>query len=82
MRNPVRKAAVWTYSIEDSGEDREVSLNVNDAEEGWNSLGGFELAGGETRVVLSDRAEGNAVIADGIRWVPPASAGGRPAEER
>ena len=65
-----RKTGSWKYSIEDGSGSREVTFDVKSGEHGWNALGSFELAGGETRVILSDETEGRMVIADAIRWVP------------
>ncbi len=65
-----RKTGSWTYTIEDAGESRTVTFDVRSGESGWNSLGSFELAGGGTRVILSDETEGRLVVADAIRWTP------------
>lgn len=40
------------------------------AAEGWNKLGEFELDPGEVSVVVSDRADGQVLVADAIRWTP------------
>ena len=37
-------------------------------ETGWNKLGEFDLPGGEVRLEVSNRTNGDEVIADAIRW--------------
>lgn len=46
-----------------------VSLDLQDAEEGWNLLGSYRLAAGPAHVELSDRGSGRTVIADAVKWV-------------
>jgi ABC-type transport system involved in multi-copper enzyme maturation permease subunit len=72
-----RKAGSWNYAIEDAGGSRTVTLDVRSGESGWNSLGSFELAGGETRVILSDETESRTVVADAIRWAPSSGSSNR-----
>ena len=61
--------------IDPSGE-QQITFDADGGESGWNTLGTFEIADGETRVEIANSSEGGrAVIADAIRWVP-ASTGG------
>lgn len=39
---------------------------------GWNTLGRFELPAGVARLMVSDKTNGLAVIADAVRWRPVA----------
>jgi hypothetical protein len=73
-----RKTGSWNYAIEDDSGSQTINFDVQSGEAGWNSLGSFELAGGETRVILSDETEGRMVVADAIRWVR--SSGGSTAD--
>jgi hypothetical protein len=52
------------------GQERTIEFDGAAAEAGWNVLGEFDLAEGETRVVISDRSSGRTVVADAIRWQP------------
>jgi len=52
---------------EDGVED--FSLDVQEAEEGWNFLGTYPLAAGPAHVELSDRSTGRLVVADAVKWV-------------
>ena len=60
----------WHFVVEDDSGAHDVSFDLANSEQGWNSLGSFELARGEVRVVVSDKTEGRLVVADAIRWVP------------
>ena len=52
----------------DDGVD-DVEIDVANAEEGWNLIGNFYLSTGPTKVELSNKTDGNMVIADAVRWV-------------
>lgn len=67
--------ALWrrgTYHLllDDGTEQQELSFDAAAAEEGWNDLGSYDLGAGEVRLVLLDRTNGMAVVADAIRWHP------------
>ncbi len=49
-------------------EERSIEFDGAAAEEGWNTLGEFDLSKGEAKVVMSDRTSGLIVIADAVRW--------------
>jgi hypothetical protein len=66
-----RDRGTWRFSVEDGAGSKQATFDADAAEEGWNPLGSFELAGGEVRVFLSNSTEGQVVIADAIRWVAP-----------
>jgi len=52
----------------DSGEEV-VSVSADEAPEGWNYLGSWYLSSGQTEVVLTNKSDGNIIIADAIKWV-------------
>ncbi len=52
----------------DSGEEN-VTLDANQAPEGWNFLGTWYLSRGEAKVVLTDESDGRMIVADAIKWV-------------
>ena len=45
-----------------------VEFDAAVAEAGWNKLGEFDLPGGQTRLVVTNRTSGVVVVADAIRW--------------
>ena len=45
-----------------------VAFDAGAAEVGWTKVGDFELPAGDVRVVVSNRTDGEAVVADAIRW--------------
>ncbi len=62
----------WNLTVEDaSGGKYPVSFDASVAAEGWNAVGSFEIDAGKLRVILSDETDGDRVIADAIRWIPP-----------
>ena len=52
----------------DAGED-EVTVNFENAENGWNHLGSYYFSGDSATVEISNLSEGRTVAADAIRWV-------------
>jgi hypothetical protein len=74
----VRSWGEWSLEIVDDGGRREVTFDANAASEGWNMVGTFDLASGEVAVELSDKAGGQVVVADAIRWRPVAAAEAQP----
>lgn len=47
----------------------DVTLDLNNAEEGWNLLGTHYLSAGPTKVELTDKSKGQIVFADAVKWV-------------
>ena len=68
------KRGTWHLTIEDGADSYDVTFDADSAEDGWNSLGSYELSGGEVRLVLADDTDGRVVIADAIRWRPGSGA--------
>jgi ABC-type transport system involved in multi-copper enzyme maturation permease subunit len=64
------KAGTFNLTVEDRSGSQPVTFDAEGGEVGWNSLGTFEIAGGEVRVMISDETDGDFVVADAIRWVP------------
>ena len=54
-----------------------IAFDAGAAEVGWNKVGDFDLDGGDVRLVVTNRTDGEVVVADAIRWsritVDPAS---------
>jgi ABC-type transport system involved in multi-copper enzyme maturation permease subunit len=70
-RRSTRQRGTWTLTIVDTTGSQDATLDADAADDGWNSLGRFEIADGATRVEVHDRSEGgDYVIADAIRWTP------------
>ena len=59
---------VWKLTLVDESGPREITFDAGGAESGWNSLGTFEVAGGEVRLMVSNETDGDYVVADAIRW--------------
>ncbi|MDE0193145.1 MAG: hypothetical protein OXQ90_17465 [Gammaproteobacteria bacterium] len=52
------------------GKPTRVDFDGAAADTGWNKIGEFDLASTEVRLEISNRTDGEMVIADAIRWVP------------
>ena len=59
-----------TYNLEIvTGEVRmPVEYDARTAIPGWNDVGTFELPAGPVRVTVSDATDGQAIVADAVRW--------------
>lgn len=47
----------------------EITLDYNNAEGGWNSLGRYYMSADTAKVILSNKSAGKMVIGDAIKWV-------------
>lgn len=47
----------------------EVDLDLENAENGWNYLGSYYLAAGDSRVAISNETRQNFVVADAVKWI-------------
>lgn len=47
----------------------EITLDYENAEGGWNSLGRYYLSPDTAKVVLTNQSAGRVVIGDAIKWV-------------
>jgi hypothetical protein len=63
-----RNPGTWNLTLVDESGEQEITFDAGGGESGWNSLGTFEIAGGEVRLVVSDSTDGDYVVADAIRW--------------
>jgi hypothetical protein len=70
-----RQPGTWNLVVVDGSGRQDVTFDADGGEAGWNSLGTFEVAGGEVQVEVSDQTEGSYVIADAIRWRPVSGGG-------
>ncbi|MDH3628650.1 MAG: hypothetical protein OEV00_02265 [Acidobacteriota bacterium] len=65
------KRGTWQLAVEDSSGVNNATLDADGADPGWNILGEYEIAAGETVVRVGNEAtEGRYVVADAIRWIP------------
>ena len=54
--------------VDAEGHERQIDFDATAAEPGWNALGDFELDAGQVSLVVTNRTEGDTVVADAIRW--------------
>lgn len=65
------KTGTFHIEIVDDTGSREATLDASVDNDGWVSVGTYEIADGEVRVRLSDQSDGKVVvIADAVRWTP------------
>lgn len=57
-----------TYTIRYDEEEETVTVDLNQGENGWISLGTFYLPKGKVSVILSDKTKGKFVVADAVRF--------------
>ena len=57
------------YSVYHENEVEDVSLDYENAENGWNKLGSYYLPADTAKVVMTNLSSGRVVIADAIKWV-------------
>jgi hypothetical protein len=75
---PGRKWGTWHLVIMDNnGDQLEIQFDSNAAALGWNLADSLDLPEGEISVTLSDKTDGQFVVADAIRWSPLAENGGK-----
>ncbi len=68
---PKMKFGKWNFVIKDSFGDRhEISFDSAAAFPGWNLSGSLNLPEGAVSVTLSNKTDGDLVLADAIRWSP------------
>jgi ABC-type transport system involved in multi-copper enzyme maturation permease subunit len=60
----------WSLEVIDaSGSTTPVTFNASAAPRGWSQVGSFDLSSGEVTVKLTDKNDGDVIIADAIRWL-------------
>ena len=57
------------YRIFHDGASESITLDYENAENGWNRLGTYYLAADTAKVILSNLSSGRAVIGDAVKWV-------------
>jgi len=68
-RRDNRPAGENNYTIVHSEGSDNVTVDLKDAEDGWNSLGTYNFSGDSVKVVLSNKSTGDVVVADAIKLV-------------
>jgi hypothetical protein len=70
---PGKKWGTYHLVITDnSGAHHEIAFNSKSTFMGWNPAGSIFLPEGETTVMLSNKTDGEFVVADAVRWTPSA----------
>lgn len=68
---PDKKWGAFYLIITDSnGDRREIKFDPENLPPGWYPVGKIDLPEGETSVAISNKTDGDYVIADAIRWKP------------
>ena len=60
----------YKYIVESNEGKDEVTLRLDEPEDGWNRLGSFHFPADTATISLSNNTNGNRVIADAVKWVP------------
>jgi ABC-type transport system involved in multi-copper enzyme maturation permease subunit len=70
---PNRKWGTYHLVITDgNGDAHEIEFDSKAASTGWSLAGSIDLPQGETILTISDKTDGQFVVADAIRWSPSA----------
>ena len=59
-----------TMTLIADGREAEIVFDGASAEVGWNKIGEFEFTSTHVRLEVSNRTDGEMVVADAIRWLP------------
>jgi len=54
--------------VESGGQETTIRFDAGAAEVGWNKIGEFDLGDGDVRLFVTNRTDGEVVVADAIRW--------------
>ena len=68
-RNNQESGGDYTYTINHNEGEEEVVVDLNSADDGWNSLGTFYFAGDTVKVELGNKSSAQVVVADAIKLV-------------
>ena len=63
------EGTVYHYTVSSIEGSEEVPLTLSNPEEGWNKLGTFHFPADKATVELSNKTNGQRVIADAVKWV-------------
>ena len=70
---PGKKLGIYNLLVTDgNGDQHKIKFDPKTAPPGWNPVGNIDLSKGETTVTISDKTDGDYVVADAIRWSPAA----------
>jgi hypothetical protein len=70
---PNRNWGKWHGVVTDkNGDKHQVEFDSNAGTEEWNLAGKYELPQGRVTFELTDKTDGEMVVADAIRWTPSA----------
>jgi ABC-type transport system involved in multi-copper enzyme maturation permease subunit len=68
---PMKKWGTYNLVIKKgNGEKQEVTFDSKAVQQGWNLVGRFDITEGDTTVTISNKTDGDFVVADAIRWTP------------
>ena len=70
---PGKRIGAYDLIITDgNGNRHEIKFDPKTAPQGWNLAGNIDLPEGKTTVTISDKTDGDYVVADAVRWSPSA----------
>lgn len=58
----------YTFYVYHDGGIEKVTVNVQELQNGWNSLGLFYISSDNTKVILSNKTSAKFIVADAIKW--------------
>lgn len=64
------KRGEYKLRLIDRTDERDLTFDAENGEDGWNTLGRFELADGEVRLEVSNEGTARFVLADAVRFRP------------
>ncbi|MBN1904991.1 MAG: hypothetical protein JW927_07830 [Deltaproteobacteria bacterium] len=68
---PGSKFGTWNLVVKDSvGDQHEIQFHSDAALQGWNQVETLNLPEGVVSVTISDKTDGDLVLADAMRWSP------------
>ena len=62
-----------TYNLvikKGDGQNQEITFDSKAEQNGWNPVVRFDITEGDTTVTISNKTDGDFVVADAIRWSP------------
>jgi len=59
----------YNFIVHHDADNEKVTMNADDAAEGWIFLGTWYFSEGEARVDLTDKSYGRFIVADAVKWV-------------
>lgn len=70
---PGKQLGTYNLVITDgNGDQHEIKFDPKTAPPGWNPVGNIDLPKGKTTVTISNKTDGDYVVADAVRWSPAA----------